>query len=276
MELLAEGVSYDRPTFPNKTCEHKVAEHIHGTHACYVLDRCRCDDCRAATRRYENHRSKWAREFPYIEPPLIDAQPVRRRVKRLIDAGMGLKRIAEVSGVPHGAISKLIYGDYVTGRKPSRRVRRETAERLLGCPYDLGDGAKVDATEAKAIVTELVARGWAKRSIARRIGDNPNAGGLQSVNSPLVMAGTLRSLRLLLDEPVPLRRHGPTGKMYQPKTDHEWHHIPPSTPGVPGEDAPASELPEFVGKGELRCDICGEPLAGHGIGIHQLGRMARL
>lgn len=271
-------MSYNRPTFPNEACEHKVAEHVHGTHACYVLDRCRCDDCRIANRCYERERTKWLAGA--VKAPFVDAKPVRRRIRRLMDAGMGPKRIAVVSGVPHGAISKLIYGDYVTGRKPSRKVRRETADKLLDCPYDLGDGAKVDATEAKAIISELAARGWSRRAIARRIG-NPKANGLQCVTTPTVMAGTLRSLRLLLDEPVPLRRHGPTGRMYQPKTDHIWLHVPPTTPGVPGKGAPASTTvgpPEIepIAKGLLRCNICGEPLAGHSLGVHRLGRVAQL
>ena len=42
---LARSAAVDRTPKP---CHHKQTEHVHGTHACYVLDRCRCTDCSAA------------------------------------------------------------------------------------------------------------------------------------------------------------------------------------------------------------------------------------
>lgn len=229
---------YDAPTEPNEACHHKVATHYHGTHACYVLDRCRCVPCKNANRAYEKHRRAWAREFPYTDPPLVDAEPARRRVLDLVSQGMSLKRVAEVSGVPHGALSKLIYG--IKGqRPPNRRVRSETADKLLACPLDVADGARVDAAEAKAIVAELLARGWSKTAIAQRV-VGPNAWGLQSVQYSTVRAGTLRRLRELLYEEVPLRRHW-RGHMYEPRPDYEWRDIEPTTPGVPDAERPFPE-----------------------------------
>jgi transcriptional regulator with XRE-family HTH domain len=269
---------YDNPTAPNDACGHKIADHWHGTNACYVLDRCRCEPCRTAARLYWHVRRQWAREFPYVDPPLVDADPVRAHVDRLVAAGMGRKRIAEVSGVPHGAIWKLMEGDPQRGSPPSVKVRRETAQAILDCPYTIADGARVDATEARAIIAELVARGWAKAEIARRV-TGPDAYSLQVAKkgARTVQAGKLRALRALLIEPVPMRVHGPTGKLYQPKPGYRHRRIPANTPGVPPErqERPlrAAETPSrtyrdvtpLKANGKLLCRVCGKPLVAHSI-----------
>ncbi|HEY7822142.1 MAG TPA: hypothetical protein VIG24_04890 [Acidimicrobiia bacterium] len=250
----------DRPTVPNDACQHKVATHLHGTRACYTLDGCRCDECQDARKRYDRHRARWTGEFPLTQSPYVDAEPVRRHLNRYIGHGMSTRRIAELTGVPNGAIGKLIYGIPKEGRPPSRQIRRENADRLLACPFDVADGARVDAREAKAIVAELVARGWAKAEIGRRL-TGPQARSLQAVRTETVTAGNLRALRRLLALAVPQRVHGPTGKLYTPQTDHRWRHIEPNTHGVP----PDPDAPAFLAqaKGKLRCGICDEPLATH-------------
>ena len=220
----------DRPTTLNVDCAHKIANHRHGTHACYVLDRCRCDECRGARTRYERIRLRSHGEFPVNPPLMVDAAPARRHVQALMSQGMGLKRIAQVTGLPHGGLSKLVYGTNL--RPPSMRIRRATHEALIVLQLDVADGAKVDKTEAEAIVAELVARGWTKVDIGRRIGAE-HYHSLQIGKGPQIQAGTLRALRPLLDEDVPTRVHSPTGRRYRPDTRHTWRTIRPSTPGVP-------------------------------------------
>lgn len=251
---------YDRPTVPNEDCEHKQTTHVHGTHACYVLDRCRCDDCRTANLAYEKHRRQWARQFPLVDPPYVDAGPARRHVQVLADSGMGPKRVAQVTGVSHGSISKLLYGDYATGRPPSKRIKRETARKLLACPLDVADGIKVDGTEARAIVAELVARGWTKVAIGKRV-HGPQARSLQ-LRGGDVFASTVRTLRQLLEEPVP-PRYSRWGTLITPPV-YEWQHIPPTTPGVPAEGRVLS-IVAAQAKRQLTCEVCGEPLVTHPI-----------
>lgn len=224
---------YDSPTVLNEACTHKVATHVHGTHVCYVQDRCRCQPCHQANLAYEKHRRGWLGEFPYRPAPYVDATPARQHLEALVAAGMGSKRIAQVSGMSHGHISKILYG--WEGDPRSVRIRRATADRILTIDLDVADGAKVDATEANAIVRELVARGWTKAAIGRRV-TGPHAVSLQAVESPLVMAGTLRTLRDLLYEPVPQRAH-PRGMLYDADTGHR-ADVEPSTPGVPDVDRP--------------------------------------
>lgn len=215
----------------NESCTHKVATHVHGTHACYVLDRCRCTDCTTARREYEQKRKQWTGPYPRILPPRVDAAPVRDHVHSLMEQGMGLKRIGKIAGVAHGAVSKLVYGDYLRGSPPSKTVTRINATKLLAVQLDLADGAQVDATEARLLIAELVARGWCKAEIGRRV-HGPHAYALQAARGRKVFAGTLRTLRRLQDEPVPERRH-PRGSTYPVHTDHKWTRIPATTPGIP-------------------------------------------
>lgn len=230
----------DTPTRPNTACEHRLAVHYHGTRASYSLDGCRCGDCQTARKRYDRHRSKWVGEFPTVLSPRVNAEPVRQHLQTLMAEGMGPKRISAVSGISHGAVSKLLYGDY-NGRPPSKTITRKNADTLLGLELDLADGARVNGREATAIVTELVARGWTKRAIAARIGDNPNPNGLQIGRTSTVLAGTVRRLRQLLLEPVPLRRHS-TGRMYKANVDHTPRHIPENTHGAPSDWYPGSPV----------------------------------
>lgn len=259
----------DRPTIPNVDCDHKIADHVHGTHACYVLDQCRCTDCSAANARYERSRAVW---LAGVKPhPYTNARPVKAHVKALMDQGMGLKRIAVVSGVPHGALWKLVYGKKTKGRKrPSKQVRRDTARKLLATRLDLAAGAKVPAGEAWEIVDELRARGWWNAAIAREL-VGPGAASLQ-LSRQTVEAGNLARLRELLYEPVPLRLHQPTGRMYQPKPKRPPRDVDFTTPGVrvPAavavDRAPLARAPEPLPMaGKLACKVCDRPLAEHSI-----------
>lgn len=227
---------YDNPTGPNADCRHKIADHQHGTHVCYVHDRCRCQPCRQANIDYERHRRQWLGEFPRLPEPYVDADQARKLVAELKQRGMGLKTIADRSGVAHGTLWKLVYGRPESG--PTKRCRPETVERLQtlldGLVWEevtLADGAKVPGKEAQLIIRELVARGWTKAEIGRRV-HGPTAKSLQ-VRKGSVYVSTLRTLRQLLCEPVPLRYHNPTGGWYQP-TGRNPRPVPRLVDGVGG------------------------------------------
>lgn len=135
----------------------------HGSHARYVLNKCRCDECRAANRRYENERK--AR----LEPAYVGADTARKHVRELMAAGVGLKRIQKVSGVPQGTLWKLVYG--VKGRGVSKRVRKSTQDKLLAVtPADVAPGAKVNAASSWTLLDEMIAAGVPKARIAEALG----------------------------------------------------------------------------------------------------------
>lgn len=109
-------------------CCHREAYHEHGTRRAYVADRCRCDACREANRRYAQIRAKaiaYGQWHPYV-----DAGPVREHLDRLRNAGIGIERLITLSGVGSGTVRRLIYGHRTTGL-PAPRLRSVTADRLL-------------------------------------------------------------------------------------------------------------------------------------------------
>lgn len=182
-----------------KPCGHKRANHQHGTHACYVLDKCRCRRCATASTAYERQR---ARNHAYGREPYVDAEPTRTHVLALRAAGMGLKTVAKVSGVPHGAVAKLIYGDRRRNLAPSKRIRWETAVRLQAVhpTFDtLAGGAFVDPTGTRRRIHALVAVGWSMSKLCERLGmqrGNFN----KTLAAETVTAATARKARALYDE----------------------------------------------------------------------------
>ena len=159
-----------------------------GSYVKYKVDSCRCQPCTKANRDYT--RDLAAR----LEPPYITAGPARRHVKELMAAGMGPRTIAKASGVSHGAISKLIYGDY-KGRGPSKRIRRETATKLMAVtPSAAADGTKIDATQTWQLLDEMIDAGTPKSQIAKALG--AKSPGLQ-ISRNQVEAGTARDVAVL-------------------------------------------------------------------------------
>lgn len=156
-----------------KPCTHPKAQHQHGTNAAYTLDRCRCVPCAAACSEYN---ARLRRETAYGKARLVDADPVREHVRSLMAANMGLKTVAARSGVPHGALSKLIYGTLLpdgSRRSPSARIRTESAGALLAvrpAVSVLADGAVVDATGPRRRLQALAVVGWSVQQVSQRSG----------------------------------------------------------------------------------------------------------
>lgn len=164
---LARAAAVDRTP---KLCRHKIAEHVHGTHACYVLDACRCLKCAAANTRYEHDRS---RQHAYGRwDNYVPAEPARAHIRSLMDQGMGLKRIVAVSDVSQGLLWKLVYGKKRPDgtRTPSVRVRKDTEARILAIRPDLAPGARVDATGTRRRIQALVCLGYSVNYLGERLG----------------------------------------------------------------------------------------------------------
>jgi hypothetical protein len=198
-------VSIDRTPKP---CQHKQAQHQHGTYVTYTLDSCRCRSCSAAAVAYERTRK---RQKAYGRwQPTIDAQPVREHVAQLQAQGLGLKRIAQLSGVAQGALWKLMYGKTRPdgSRTPSKTVRPQTAAALLTLTADLehlGSTVCVDGLGTRRRLQALVAAGWSQRQLAARL--DMAAGNFgRVIHADRVYASTARAVRTLYDQ---LARHAP-------------------------------------------------------------------
>ena len=160
-----------------KPCHHKQTEHVHGTHACYVLDRCRCTDCSAANTSYERARAKAHAYGRFTH--WVDAQPVREHVTQLQAQGMGLKTIvAATNGAfSQGAMTRLMYGRLASESHrqegPTRRIRRDHADALLAVRATLttlAPGARASGVGTRRRLQALMAIGWSQTKLAAEIG----------------------------------------------------------------------------------------------------------
>lgn len=119
----------------------------HGSRARYCRG-CRCGGCTEANRRGHAHRERMIVYGRW--QPFADASRAREHVQALSAAGIGWRRAAELAGVSETSVSKLLYGG-PGGRPPTRRLRTETARKLLAVQPSLealGARAHVDAAGA--------------------------------------------------------------------------------------------------------------------------------
>jgi hypothetical protein len=126
--------------------------------------------------------------MPYSDQ--VDAEPVRRHVRGLLDGGMSVIQIQNVSGVNRTSIRVLV-GEF-PGRKPSRGVRVDTAKRLLRTRLDRGstiDGLVPSAGTVRRL-RALQALGYSGQYLAERLGCGNTTQGLQVARRALVRADT--------------------------------------------------------------------------------------
>lgn len=190
-----------------KPCSHPKANHRHGEYATYMHDRCRCTNatsptgkgCAEAKHDYEVNR---VRQHAYGRwDHWVDGDKVRAHVARLRDAGMGTKRIGDLAGISHGAMSKLLYGRPLKGGgrgKPSAKVLRTTAEAILAVQptlENLAAGQRFPVIGAARRLQALVALGYSQRSLAQRLGIMPaNFTSLVHGTQPFVSVRTHRQV----------------------------------------------------------------------------------
>lgn len=161
-----------------KPCNHKQANHQHGTRLAYTLDECRCYACSYARSIYQQklETGQFAGNF-------TDAEPVRKWVLWLMDNGIGYRRVAALAGVSKTSVFSLIFGS-AKSHRPIARVSSENARKLLALTLDPepeGDrtvvrraaGANVSSLGTARRIQALVALGWTQAYIARQLGITP-------------------------------------------------------------------------------------------------------
>lgn len=195
---------------PKRDCTCPNTRHEHGTRNSYVVDKCRCRDCRDAAAAYERRRAK---DRAYGREAYVDAAPVRAHVQALQAQGMGWKRVARAAGLDESTVWKLIYGDPARGLAPSQRVTRKTRDALLAVTLDLAPGATIDGTGTRRRLQALVAIGWSMSELARRLGMLPsNLGATIHGRKEVTVATATKARDLydqLWDQPAPPSgRHG--------------------------------------------------------------------
>lgn len=172
----------------------------HGTYVKYKLDACRCYPCCFADSEYRRNRE---RAIAYgTWQPYVDAEPVRVHVRSLMQFGIGWKRIAALSGVPTGVLTKLLYGHPQRNMPPSKQMRPKNAAALLAVEpilKNLGAATAIDGTGTRRRLQALVANGWPQAQLANRLGMLPgNFGGV--LTREQVTVKTARAVTAIYDE----------------------------------------------------------------------------
>lgn len=191
-----------------------MTERPHG-YARYKLDGCRCAVCTTAAREYNYRRDRGILYGTW--EPFIDAQPVRDHIKALSEAGIGRRRLVELSGVSGSTVKKVLYGRPGVG-VPTERIRPEIASRILAVrpgPRALADHATIDATGSVRRLQALVANGWPQRRLAFRLGMEPtNLGAVMSRDQiTAAMARQIAALYMWLENADP-RAQGVDNQAY--------------------------------------------------------------
>lgn len=184
-----------------RDCECKIARHEHGTRNAYVIDKCRCDDCREAATAYERNRRRQTLYGRY-DTGRIDATPVREHVRYLMENGISYKQVAKLSGVSLSAVGALLYGRHERGHAPYPRVTKAVADKILAVRPSLAamaDGRNIDSTGTKRRIQALVAIGWSLARIGQRIGISPtNMSTFMQMDQ--CSAGKAKAVRELYDK----------------------------------------------------------------------------
>jgi hypothetical protein len=165
----------------------------------YVVEKCRCDVCGADNSVY----AAWLnRQRAYGRERYTDAAPVRAHVQQLAAFGVGRRQLRKLSGVSNGALTKLVYGEAARNMAPSKRVRHDTARRILAVlpePDHLAPSTPTDATGTRRRLQALVAIGYSQRKLAHRLNRTPQ-NFMTLLNRDQVLASTARSVGVLYEQ----------------------------------------------------------------------------
>lgn len=181
------------------------AEHKHAdSSTCYIQHQCRCDPCMDHHAEMIQRRNR-LRAYGRFDTGLVDIAPVREHMTMLGEYGIGYKRVADLAGIGVTAARTILWGRQEPGPRNGelqKRVKRETAEKILGVRADLSTlarGALVTSRGTHRRVQALVALGWSLSEIGRRIGmDVGNVGTM--LKRDHVSVATHRAVAAVFDE----------------------------------------------------------------------------
>lgn len=177
------------------------ARYCHGPDENNVAGKgCRCDLCITASLRTSKQRNLLIARGQW--QPYVPAGRARDHVKMLGEYGIGYRQVVRLSGVPQGAITKLLYGG-PGDRPPSRRIRPETEAAILAVkavPGNLAESALVDVTGTRRRLQALIASGWPQRWLADRLGVTWKEFYAAMYRQERVEAATARAVAGLYDQ----------------------------------------------------------------------------
>ncbi len=167
---------------------------------------------RRATRRgwcNAHYQQQWTRLRAYgrRESAYTDAEPVRMHIKQLQAAGIGLRRISELSGVNRKTLQWITTGRSERNSPPSSKVTSVNAEKILAVPlpdrpHQLTAGHQlVPALGTVRRLRALVRFGYTRSHLAARLDMHPyNVTRLFRNTDGQVFADTARRVEELFNE----------------------------------------------------------------------------
>src|SRR3954447_17918476 len=129
--VSARGGGRERRNRPQRDCSHERSPHRHGTRVAYVKDRCRCLNCTAANTAAS--RTRYRQQAIGRWQPFTDAGVVREHLAALRAAGIGVERIAQLTGLSLSHIRTLA-STRPDNTTATRKVRPDTVDRVLAIP----------------------------------------------------------------------------------------------------------------------------------------------
>jgi lambda repressor-like predicted transcriptional regulator len=149
-------------------------EHRHAASStCYKQHDCRCLPCRAANADRAAQRAK---HHAYGRPaPRVPAGPTRTHLAVLSDAGIGMRRVSELTGLSRTTLQTILRGRGGNGpraREHWKTVGRDVETKILALTPDAetaAPSAMVPATGAHRRVQALVAAGWSVAALAAKV-----------------------------------------------------------------------------------------------------------
>ncbi|MCF8605133.1 hypothetical protein L5I01_17400 [Gordonia sp. HY442] len=146
-----------------------------------MTKRCSINGCdqpsftRGQCKYHYNHNRTRQIVYGRWESGHVDAHPVRQHILALREKGIGNNRLCEITGVSHNTIQVIITGRPERGSGPSKKVMRQTAEKILAVPipkyafHAARNGRIVPALGTTRRLQALVAIGYNQRDLMRQL-----------------------------------------------------------------------------------------------------------
>jgi hypothetical protein len=140
----------------------------HGTRAKYVVEKCRCEPCKDANRRYNRDRQRNERRaaagIEQLVVAYVDTAEARDHLRWLSSIGIGKRTVHKVTGVALSSIEAIRAGQM-------RKARARTVDRILAVGKHRTHGRiPVDPQPAFDMIDQLRANGWTNARIAQALG----------------------------------------------------------------------------------------------------------
>lgn len=152
-----------------KPCLHPKANHQHGMTVTYNRDGCRCIPCYDANRKYQLRLSY---DLSQGKSRMVDGTEARAHLQTLRAGGMGMRRIAEVSGINYRAVRRFFDGSR-TGK-----IAKKTNESILGVTLNPYPHARVSGLGTGRRLQALMCAGWTSKQLAEHSGVSYHALGM--------------------------------------------------------------------------------------------------